>query len=219
MCFAFRGENQEHVILEGGPCYAVHPSDPAVALLALDASVTLVGAGEHAHRAAGRVLPRPDRQDRLGMALAPNELITEITIPAPPPGSRGAYVKVAGRAAWDFALASAAVQLVLDAAWFSRRGSPWAAWPPSPGARWRRNRLLVGKPLAEEAIDAAARGRRRGGQALGAERLQDRPAPGRGAPGAQAGGDALKDAAASYWIEGAAIQSFGGCMAIPSVLR
>ena len=43
MCYAFRGENRDHAILGGGPCYAVHPSDPAVALLALDALVTVAG--------------------------------------------------------------------------------------------------------------------------------------------------------------------------------
>ena len=38
-CPAKDGENQYHAILDGGPCYIVHPSDPAVALTALDAMV------------------------------------------------------------------------------------------------------------------------------------------------------------------------------------
>src|SRR3954468_18667096 len=42
-CPARDGENQYHAILEGGPCYIVHPSDPAVALVALDATIELAG--------------------------------------------------------------------------------------------------------------------------------------------------------------------------------
>src|SRR5258708_3517567 len=42
-CPARDGENQYHAILEGGPCYIVHPSDPAVAVTALDARVEIGG--------------------------------------------------------------------------------------------------------------------------------------------------------------------------------
>jgi xanthine dehydrogenase YagS FAD-binding subunit len=44
-CPAREGENQLHAILGGGPCYAVHPSDLAPALVALDAQVHLRGRG------------------------------------------------------------------------------------------------------------------------------------------------------------------------------
>jgi xanthine dehydrogenase YagS FAD-binding subunit len=42
-CAAVDGENQYHAIVGGGPCHAVHPSDPAVALTALEASVEILG--------------------------------------------------------------------------------------------------------------------------------------------------------------------------------
>src|SRR5438552_10792186 len=41
-CPAVDGENQYLAILDGGPCFAVHPSDPAVALTALEATVEIV---------------------------------------------------------------------------------------------------------------------------------------------------------------------------------
>jgi aerobic carbon-monoxide dehydrogenase medium subunit len=47
-------------------------------------------------------------------ALAPNEILTEIRIPAPPPRSGGAYLKLE-RKVGDFATAAAAVQLTLGA--------------------------------------------------------------------------------------------------------
>src|SRR5689334_1526599 len=44
-CPAAAGENQYHAIFGGGPCYIVHPSDPAVALTALEAQVEVRGGG------------------------------------------------------------------------------------------------------------------------------------------------------------------------------
>src|ERR687890_72156 len=43
-CQAREGENQHHALFDVSPCVAVHPSDPATALMALDASLTLRGA-------------------------------------------------------------------------------------------------------------------------------------------------------------------------------
>ncbi len=114
LCYAYRGENKRHVILGGGPCYAVHPSDPAVALLAMDASLRIVGpAGERTMSLAEFYHP-PDRETRTVTHLAIDELITEIRVPAPQAGTRGVYVKVAERAAWDFALAAVAIQAVME---------------------------------------------------------------------------------------------------------
>ena len=41
--FALKGENEFHAIFGGDPCYIVHPSDTAPALVALDAKVTVAG--------------------------------------------------------------------------------------------------------------------------------------------------------------------------------
>ncbi len=166
MCYAFRGENREHVILGGGPCYAVHPSDPAVALLALDAVVTVVGPGTTRSVPLGEFYRAPSRQDRLGIALAPNELITEITIPSPAPGSRGAYVKVARRAAWDFALASAAVQVVLTDGVVQQARVALGGVATIPWRALEAEQALVGQQLTAEVIDSAARAATAGAKPL-----------------------------------------------------
>src|SRR5262245_49925532 len=44
-CLAVEGENRFHAILGGSPCYIVHPSDLATALVAFDASVRILGPG------------------------------------------------------------------------------------------------------------------------------------------------------------------------------
>ena len=111
MCYAFRGENKGHVLFDGGPCYAVHPSDPAVALMALDASISVAGPLSDRDLPLSAFYRKPDRASRSDNVLAEDEIITALNVPLPAEGSTGAYVKVAERQTWDFALVSAAVLL------------------------------------------------------------------------------------------------------------
>jgi xanthine dehydrogenase YagS FAD-binding subunit len=105
-CPAREGENQYLAILDGGPCFIVHPSDPAVALVALDATIELASARGRRDVAAADffVLPR-ERMDR-ETVLADDELVIGIRLPAGAAGGVQRYVKLMQRAAWDFALVS-----------------------------------------------------------------------------------------------------------------
>jgi xanthine dehydrogenase YagS FAD-binding subunit len=105
-CPARDGENQYLAILEGGPCFIVHPSDPAVALVALDATIEVASARGRREVSAAEffVLPR-ERMDR-ETVLADDELVTGIRLPASAAGGVQRYVKLMQRAAWDFALVS-----------------------------------------------------------------------------------------------------------------
>jgi xanthine dehydrogenase YagS FAD-binding subunit len=108
-CAAVDGENQYHAILGGGPCRAVHPSDPAVALTALDASVELLAA-----HGATRSVPiesffaNAASNPVAESVLRPGEMIEAIEIPAHSAGGTQRYVKLMQRGAWDFALVSLA---------------------------------------------------------------------------------------------------------------
>ncbi len=107
-CPAREGENQHHAILEGGPCFMVHPSDPAVALVALEATIEIAGARGRREVPAGDffVLPR-ERMER-ETVLADGELVIGIRLPGEAAGGVQRYVKLMQRAAWDFALVSLA---------------------------------------------------------------------------------------------------------------
>jgi len=166
MCYAFRGENKDHAILGGGPCHAVHPSDPAVALLALDATVTVAGPASTRTIPLGELYAKPSVKERSGITLAPNEIITEIAIPSPAAGSRGAYVKVARRAAWDFALASAAVQLVLADGVVQQARVALGGAAVMPWRALEAEQALLGQPLSQGVIDAAARAATAGAKPL-----------------------------------------------------
>jgi len=109
-CAAIEGENQYHGIVDEGTCRAVHPSDPAVALAALDALVEITGAATRTvtiddlfHGAANN--PAAE------MTLQAGEMISAVILPAKSAGGTQRYVKLMQRGAWDFALVSlAAVQ-------------------------------------------------------------------------------------------------------------
>src|SRR6185436_5310607 len=98
------GENQYHAILDGGPCYIVHPSDPAVALTALDAQVEVSGS------AAPRLVPISEfyvlPSERLDheTILKRGEFVSAVVVPAGSAGSKQVYMKLMQRGAWDFAL-------------------------------------------------------------------------------------------------------------------
>ncbi len=109
-CSALQGFNRMHAVLGTSEhCIATHPSDMAVAMMALEAVVHIQGAkGERAvpldefYFVPGNT---PDREN----VLEHGELITHVTLPALPAGTRSYYLKRRDRAAYEFALASAAV--------------------------------------------------------------------------------------------------------------
>jgi xanthine dehydrogenase YagS FAD-binding subunit len=108
-CPAVEGENQYLAILDGGPCHIVHPSDPAVALCALGASVEIRSAS-----APPREVPMesfyllPSERLDHETVLARGEFVSSVTVPGLAAGGKQRYHKLMQRAAWDFALASVA---------------------------------------------------------------------------------------------------------------
>ena len=111
-CAALNGYNRTHAILgTSDACVATHPSDLAVALTALDATVHLLGPDGARHVAIGDFLLLPGSTPQHEQAIRPGELITAIEIPAHPRPLASGYLKVRDRQSYEFALCSAAVAL------------------------------------------------------------------------------------------------------------
>jgi xanthine dehydrogenase YagS FAD-binding subunit len=111
-CSALDGYTRSHAILGTSPsCIATHPSDMCVALAALDAVVhTRHGSRERAIP-IGEFHTLPGDHPEVENVLGQGELITHVELPASPFAAHARYVKVRDRAAFAFALASAAVGL------------------------------------------------------------------------------------------------------------
>ena len=114
-CAALEGFNRIHAVLGGSDhCVATHPSDMAVALVALDALVHIIGPQGDRQLPIEDFHKLPGSMPHIETAIQNGELITHITLPKSPFAQRSAYVKLRERASYEFALASAAVAIDLS---------------------------------------------------------------------------------------------------------
>lgn len=109
-CSAIDGHNRMLAILgTSADCIASNPSDQNVALTALEATIQIQGVKGNRSIPIDEfyLLPgsTPDREN----VLEPGDVITSVTLPAPRTGAKSLYLKLRDRAAYEFALASAAV--------------------------------------------------------------------------------------------------------------
>ena len=107
-CPAAAGENQYHAIFGGGPCYIVHPSDVAVALTALDATVEIRGGAGVRQVPIDQFFVLPSERLDRETILDAGEYVSAVDIPGSSAGGVQSYEKVMQRASWDFALVSLA---------------------------------------------------------------------------------------------------------------
>jgi len=115
-CSAASGDDRSLAVFPTeGPCLATHPSDPAVALAALDAVVEIAGPAGRRSLALADFLRPPDplgEPQRLSV-LERGELVVALVLPHASPHS--AYVKVRDRWSYEFAVVSAAAVVEHDA--------------------------------------------------------------------------------------------------------
>ncbi|MDR9501118.1 MAG: FAD binding domain-containing protein [Desulfurivibrionaceae bacterium] len=157
-CFALKGENQFHAIFgHDNICVITHPSDTAPVLVALDADVHVLGPGGKRTIAVAdlHVLPADDVQ--ADTVLKQAEIITHITIPAPARNLYTSYRKVRARRSWDFALAGAALALVMDGSRVARAKVVLSGCAPVPWTSIAAEQVLTGRSLTPEIMARAAR--------------------------------------------------------------
>jgi xanthine dehydrogenase YagS FAD-binding subunit len=155
-CYMHDGENKYAAIFDQGPCLSAHPSDLAPALIALDATVTLVSASGARTIPVAEVLAPPTADARIEYRLRPGELLTEIRIPAQSADSHGVYLKAMDRRAWAFALVSAAAQLTLEGGKVTRARLVLGGVANVPWRVSAAETLLEGQSLTPELAAQAA---------------------------------------------------------------
>ena len=146
-----------HAILGvSNACCATHPSDLAVALVALDASINLQGPkGTRSMKLEDFYLLPEDDPGR-EHAIEPGELITAVTVPHTSWYRRSAYLKIRDRESYEFALCSAAVALDMDGlkirdARIAAGGVGTKPWKLPEVAR-----AMIGKSVSQETFEQAA---------------------------------------------------------------
>lgn len=155
-CPAREGVHRDLAVLGASEhCVATHPSDLAVALAALDATVETVGPDgartlpvTDLHRLPG---DRPHEEHR----LVPGELITAVALPPPVPDAVSAYRKVRDRASFAFALASAAGVLAVRGGRVAHVALAFGGLAPKPWRARVAEQRLAGAPADEPSFLAA----------------------------------------------------------------
>jgi xanthine dehydrogenase YagS FAD-binding subunit len=144
-CYAVTGDNRYHAIIGGELCYIVHPSDTATALLALNATAKVSGAGGERTVAFDQYFHGPREDVLTENVLKPNEIMTEVIVPTPAAGTKMAWNKLKDRQVYDFALVSVAAVFTLD------------------GGNWKDGRITLGGvapvPYRAQVVEDAIKGK------------------------------------------------------------
>jgi CO/xanthine dehydrogenase FAD-binding subunit len=157
-CAAMNGVNRNHAVLGvSDACIAIYPGDFAVALVAFDATVIVEGASER-RIPVDQFFLLPGQTPDVETRLAAGEVIVGVEIPRSAALRRSHYLKVRDRASYEFAAASAAVGLEMEADGKTIRDVRVAVG----GVATKPWRLLAveaslkGKPLSEATLRLAA---------------------------------------------------------------
>ncbi len=156
-CAAIDGINRQHAVLGGSrDCICVHPSDMAVALLAVDAIVRTRGPrGERAIPiAAFHALPGDTPQ--IETVLEHGELIVAVDIPISRLASTSTYVKVRDRASYEFALVSVGAALSVRDGKIADARLGLGGIAPKPWRALASERALIGVAPSAAAFERAA---------------------------------------------------------------
>jgi xanthine dehydrogenase YagS FAD-binding subunit len=150
-CYAIEGDNRYHSIFGAsvkGGCLAVHPSDTAPALIALDAVV----------KTSKRLINAEDFFEvdvAKTTVLEPDEIVTEIQVPEPPPQSRTCFLKFASRKTIDFPIVNCAVMLSFSETKVSSARVCLNAVYVKPYRAVKAEEAIRGKVITEATAEAA----------------------------------------------------------------
>jgi xanthine dehydrogenase YagS FAD-binding subunit len=163
-CDARHGVNQEHAIFGGNRCYTVSPSDTAPALIALGATATIHGTTPSPVPVEDLFMP-PSEDITVMHRVTPGHVMSEITVPVRT-GVRSTFIKYAMRHSWDFAIASVAVAVRMDAGLARDVRIVLGGVAPIPWRNGDAEREAEGKRLDQTTIESAARAAIAGAQPL-----------------------------------------------------
>ena len=157
-CAALDGVNRQHAVLGTSPdCIATYPGDFAQALVALDATIDIVGKAGPRTIAFAALHRPPGTTPNVETVLAPGEIITGLAVPAGPWTRRSLYLKIRDRQSYEFALASAAVALDLEGGVVREARIALGGVATTPWRAREAEASLRGKVLDEAAAAEAAR--------------------------------------------------------------
>jgi xanthine dehydrogenase YagS FAD-binding subunit len=166
-CSALEGFNREHALFGASrDCVAVHPSDMAVALTILDATVHVQGTGGLRTIPVAGFFRLPGSSPQQDNTLAPGELITGISLPPSDFARHSWYLKVRDRHSYAFALVSVAAGLVIEDGIVRSAALALGGVAATPWRVHDAEEALLGRPAGPRSFHTAAQLLMRGAQPL-----------------------------------------------------
>jgi xanthine dehydrogenase YagS FAD-binding subunit len=166
-CAAIDGYHRIHAVLGTSEhCIATHPSDMAVALMALEATVQIQGAQGQRTVSLQEFYYIPGSTPERENVLSPGELITSVTLPRLAHGTRSHYLKRRDRASYEFALASAAVVAQMQGQRVQRLRIALGGIGTRPWRSLEAEQMLEGHEANDQHFRAAAEAALRDAQPL-----------------------------------------------------
>jgi xanthine dehydrogenase YagS FAD-binding subunit len=178
-CGALEGFNRMHAIFgHSEKCIAVHPSDMAVALAALDATVTIQGRKGMRHLKFTDFHRLPGNTPELDNNLAKDELITSVQLMDNRFAKNSYYLKIRDRASYAFALISVAAALDIQNGTIQEARLAMGGVAHKPWRLTAAEQALKGKPATAASFEQAAQVAMQGAKAFkdNAFKLQMAPA-------------------------------------------
>ncbi len=149
------GENRYHAILgNSGPAKFVSASSLGPALVALGARVKLASPKGSRELPVEQFFVTPSAEDARETALQPNEILTEVVIPAA--AVRNATYEVRQKESLDWPLATASVALRMNGSSVASARIVLGHVAPVPWLAADAGKALAGKSITEETAAAAA---------------------------------------------------------------
>jgi xanthine dehydrogenase YagS FAD-binding subunit len=156
-CPAIAGLNRTQAIFgTSNQCVAVHPSDMAVALVALDTKVEIQGINGKRQLPLTELHRLPGNNPEQDTNLKSGEIITSIIIPPLPSAKSGVYLKLRDRTSYSFALVSVAAILEISNGTIRQARLAMGGVAPKPWRLQEVEQFLSNKPATGEIFQQAA---------------------------------------------------------------
>ncbi|MBR1252031.1 xanthine dehydrogenase family protein subunit M [Bradyrhizobium sp. AUGA SZCCT0169] len=157
-CAAIDGLNAGHAIFgTSNHCVATHPSDIAVVLVALEATMQVRGPRGERSFPVEELFRLPGDTPHLEHTLLPGELILTVRVPGSPYSRRARYLKVRDRASYEFALVSAAAALDVGGGVIRQARLAVGGVGTRPWRLGAVEKALIGKTPDRKVFETAAR--------------------------------------------------------------
>jgi xanthine dehydrogenase YagS FAD-binding subunit len=155
-CSAIEGLNRGHALFGGSDaCIATYPGDFAVALIAFDAEVDVVGPDGDRTIPVAELHRQPGSTPEIETVLAPGEIIVRIRVPANAVGRGSTYHKIRDRESYAFAVVSAAAALRFEAGVVADARLALGGVATVPWRAHEAEQSLIGKALTAETARTA----------------------------------------------------------------